>query len=93
MRKMSFRVTGSDAVRLSHPGKVERNTDSDVAARFGYFVRIIVEDVSLPLALYLSCAFSRDTSPGRQKAPERREEKLGRERRLRARRRRIWTEH
>jgi len=67
MRKMSFRATGSDAALWIRT----REKSKEIAAtRLGYFVRIIVDDVS-PL-LSLSLSFSRQ-HPQRQKIPKREE--------------------
>lgn len=53
MRKMSFRATGSDAaLRIRTQGKSKEIRIA--AARLGYFVRIIVDDVSLPVSPFLS---------------------------------------
>jgi len=65
MRKMSFRVIGSDAALET---RIRRKSKEIAMARFGYFVRTIVEDVSLrsrfPLFLssfiYLTTFLQRD---------------------------------
>jgi len=71
MRKMSFRVTGSDAALET---RIRRKSKEIAATRFGYFVRAIVEDVSLPLSLSTVLYLSHDVPPERQKAEERRGE-------------------
>lgn len=71
MRKMSFRVTGSDAALET---RIRGKSKEIAAARSGYFVRTIVEDVSLRCRFSLSHShhlyLSRDVPPEGQKAEE-----------------------